>query len=105
MEALRTAHPRQTGKASTLLALDDLFNADGRYRCVHMPMGRQRIVIECKVAHGSVERTVQAGIEQTRAYMDRRTADERHLMACDRQSETSWEEKVFGGTATRPGAL
>ncbi len=64
----------------------------------------QRIVIECKVAHGSVDRTVQAGIERTRAYMDRCAADEGCLAVLDRRPETSWEDKVFrrdSGTAGR----
>ena len=28
--------PRQTGKTSTLLALQDLLNAEGRYRCLYV---------------------------------------------------------------------
>ena len=64
----------------------------------------QRIVIECKAAHGSVDRTVQAGIERTRAYMDRCAADEGRLVVFDRRPETSWEDKVFRRDSDTAGA-
>ena len=40
-----------------------------------------QIVIECKVLHGSLERTIREGLEPTRAYMDRCGAVEGHLDA------------------------
>ena len=55
----------------------------------------QRVVVECKVVRGSVERTIGQGLEQTRAYMDRCGAEEGHLVVFDRTPGRSWEEKVF----------
>jgi len=52
-------------------------------------------VIECKVLHGSLERTISAGLEQTAAYMDRCAAAAGHLVVIDRLSAKRWDEKVF----------
>ena len=54
-----------------------------------------RIVIECKVLHGSLERTIADGLEQTAAYMDRCAAREGHLVIVDRGAGKGWNEKVF----------
>ena len=54
-----------------------------------------RIVIECKVLHGSLERTIADGLEQTAAYMDRCAAREGHLVIVDRSPGKEWNEKVF----------
>ena len=55
-----------------------------------------KVVIECKVLHGSLERTIAEGLEQTAAYMDRCAAREGHLVIVDRAAEgKSWDEKVF----------
>ena len=55
-----------------------------------------KIVIECKVLHGSLERTIAEGLEQTAAYMDRCAAQEGHLVIIDRAAAgRSWDEKVF----------
>ena len=44
-----------------------------------------RYVVECKVLHGSLERTVAEGVEQTAAYMDRCDARAGHLVVFDRR--------------------
>ena len=55
-----------------------------------------KVVIECKVLHGSLDRTIAAGLEQTAAYMDRCAAQEGHLVIIDRAVEgRNWDEKVF----------
>ena len=59
------------------------------------PRGVTKTVVECKLVHGSLEATVRAGLEQTRAYMDRCTAAAGHLVVFDRASGKSWDEKVF----------
>ena len=64
----------------------------------------QRAVIECKVRHGGLDRTVAVGLEQTRAYMDRCAAAEGHLVIFDRNPETPWAEKVFRRDETAGGA-
>ena len=55
----------------------------------------QKVVIECKVLHGSLSRTIAEGLAQTQAYMDRCEAEEGHLVVFDRTAGRSWEEKMF----------
>ncbi len=55
----------------------------------------QKIVIECKILHKSLEQTLLQGLEQTWAYMDRCAADEGHLIVFDRTVEKSWQDKLF----------
>ena len=55
----------------------------------------QKVVVECKVLYKSLEATVRAGVEQTRAYMDRCAAAEGHLVVFDRTAGKSWDEKIF----------
>ncbi len=54
-----------------------------------------KVVIECKVLRGSLERTIAEGLEQTAAYMDRCAAQEGHLVIVDRTEGQRWAEKVF----------
>ena len=61
------------------------------------PPGEQRIVIECKVRRGRLEKTLEEGLPQTAGYMDRCGADAGHLVIFDRD-EKPWEEKVFRRT-------
>ena len=58
------------------------------------PGGQQRFVIECKILHGSLDKTLEKGLPQTAGYMDRCGADAGHLVIFDRD-EQPWEEKVF----------
>ena len=64
----------------------------------------QKVVIECKVLHRGLERTLRAGLEQTRAYMDRSGAAEGHLVIFDRTEARPWEEKVFRRDEAEGGA-
>ncbi len=64
----------------------------------------QKVVIECKVLHRGLERTLRAGLAQTRAYMDRCAAAEGHLVLFDRTAGTSWGAKVYRRTETEGGA-
>ena len=54
----------------------------------------RKFVIECKVLHKSLERTIREGLEQTAAYMDRCAAEAGHLVVFDR-SDRAWDDKVF----------
>ena len=54
----------------------------------------RKFVIECKVLHKSLERTIRDGLDQTAAYMDRCAADAGHLVIFDR-SDRAWDDKVF----------
>ena len=64
----------------------------------------QKIVVECKVLRGGPERTVSSGLEQTRAYMDRCTAPEGHLVIFDRDESKSWDEKIYSRKEIEGGA-
>ena len=55
----------------------------------------QKVVIEYKMLHKSLEQTVREGLEQTRAYMDRCAATKGHLVIFDRTADKSWDEKIF----------
>ena len=54
-----------------------------------------KFVIECKVLHKSLERTVREGLEQTSGYMDRCGSQAGHLVIFDRSEEKRWEDKIF----------
>ena len=73
------------------------------------PQGRRtrKFVVECKLLHGSLERTVAEGVRQTLGYMDRCAAEAGHLVVFDRAPDKPWAEKTFrrdesgeGGTVT-----
>ena len=55
----------------------------------------RRIVVECKVRRGDLERTIAEGLAQTRAYLDRCGAASGHLIVFDRAPQRSWDEKIF----------
>ena len=65
--------------------------------------GVQKVVIELKILYKSRQRTVDEGLKQTVAYMDRCGADEGHLVIFDRRSDRTWEEKIFRETQTADG--
>ena len=75
-----------------------LWPADGA------PGNAVKIVIECKCLHGSLERTIEQGLAQTRSYMSRCAAEEGHLVIFDRTAGRPWEEKVFRREETANGA-
>ena len=54
-----------------------------------------KFVIECKVLHKSLERTVREGLEQTAGYMDRCGSEAGHLVVFDCSEGKRWEDKVF----------
>jgi hypothetical protein len=55
----------------------------------------QKVVIELKVLHKSLARTVAEGLEQTLAYMERCATDDGHLVIFDRDPKKSWDDKIF----------
>ena len=61
------------------------------------PQGERthRFVIECKILHQSLERTIHDGLEQSAGYMDRCGAESGHLVIFDRDEGKSWDEKLF----------
>ena len=67
------------------------------------PERTRRMVIECKLLHGSLAAAVSAGLEQTRAYMDRCDAAEGHLVIFDRTEGKPWQDKLFRREETSGG--
>ena len=63
----------------------------------------RKTVIECKLLHDSLARTIHDGLEQTRAYMDRCAAEAGHLVIFDRTAGRAWDEKIFCRTETAGG--
>ncbi len=64
----------------------------------------EKHVIECKILRGSLESTVEDGIEQTAGYMDRCNAEAGHLVIFDRRKRR-WDDKLFRrreGSASGP---
>ena len=55
----------------------------------------RRFVIECKIRHKGLQRTIDEGVEQTAGYMARCAAEAGHLVVFDRDEGRSWDEKVF----------
>ena len=75
-----------------------LWPADGA------PGDATKTVVECKCLHGSLDRTIEQGLAQTRAYMSRCAAQAGHLVVFDRTAGKPWEEKVFRREETADGA-
>lgn len=69
----------------------------------HPPSVIQKVVIELKVVHKSVEKTIAEGLAQTWEYMDRCGTDEGHLVLFERDSEKTWDEKIFRHAETYHG--
>ena len=57
--------------------------------------GVQRVVIELKLLHGSLDATLREGLAQTWEYADRCGAKEAHLVIFDRTPGKSWEERLW----------
>ena len=57
--------------------------------------GVDRAVVECKIRHRGLERTIADGLEQIARYRDRCGAREGHLVVFDRDPERPWSEKLF----------
>lgn len=55
----------------------------------------QRVVLELKLLHKSLDATMREGLEQTADYLDRVGATDGHLLIFDRRPGIAWEEKIF----------
>ena len=55
----------------------------------------QRIVIELKLLRKGLEKTLAEGLEQTADYAQRCNADEAHLMIFNRDTDVSWDDKIW----------
>ena len=65
----------------------------------------QKVVLELKILHKSLEATRTKGLEQTAGYMDKCGADQGHLIIFDRTEGKSWEEKIYQEQAEYQGQL
>lgn len=63
----------------------------------------QRTVIELKIKYGSLDHTIEQGLEQTWEYMDRCKAEAGHLVVFDRDPGKTWESKIFRREASFQG--
>ncbi|MBF0211575.1 MAG: hypothetical protein HQK68_11905 [Desulfamplus sp.] len=63
----------------------------------------QKEIIELKILHKSLEKTISDGLEQTYQYMDRCGCNEGHLVIFDRDGLKTWEEKIFCKTESYKG--
>jgi hypothetical protein len=55
----------------------------------------QRVVIELKLLHKSLDATLREGLAQTADYLDRTGASEGHLLIFNRTPGAPWERKIF----------
>lgn len=56
----------------------------------------QRVVLELKIKHNSLEKTIEDGLRQTYEYMDCvGSVDEGHLIIFDRSKTLTWEERIW----------
>jgi hypothetical protein len=65
--------------------------------------GVQHVVLELKLRYGSLEKTIEEGLKQTRGYMDKCGTKEGYLLIFNRSPNTSWEEKIFQQEQTYKG--
>lgn len=61
---------------------------------------QQKVVLELKLRHGKLCKTIQEGLEQTWRYMDMANTADGHLVIFDRNPNTPWAEKIFTRTET-----
>lgn len=72
---------------------------------IHWPHdgGVQKIVLEVKILHKSLERTLSDGLEQIAEYMDKCGSNDGNLIIFDRRAKRKWADKIFQKTETRDG--
>ena len=63
----------------------------------------QRIVIELKILRSNLDETIKKGLEQTVGYARQVGAPEAHLLIFNRNSDTSWDDKIWRRTNTYDG--
>lgn len=56
---------------------------------------QNKYVLELKIKHKSLQKTIEKGLKQTAKYMDRTGANNCHLIIFDKSEDKSWEEKIF----------
>lgn len=56
---------------------------------------KTKFIIELKILHKSLDKTIEKGLEQIWKYMDKVGADVGNLMIFDRRESIIWDEKIF----------
>ena len=57
--------------------------------------GKQEVVIELKIKYDGLDATIKKGLKQTAKYMDKCGSDQGHLVIFDRDTNMSWDDKIF----------
>ncbi|OBS31910.1 hypothetical protein A9O67_11355 [Tepidimonas fonticaldi] len=65
----------------------------------------QRVVLELKILHKSLQATIEEGLQQTAAYADQCGAEEAHLIVFDRRAERAGDDKTFRYCALAGGRM
>jgi hypothetical protein len=65
----------------------------------------QRIVIELKLQHGTLEAVLDKGLEQTADYADKCKADEAHLVLFNRNPNVNWDDRIWRRTLEHQGRI
>ncbi|EKV03557.1 hypothetical protein Lepto7375DRAFT_5862 [Leptolyngbya sp. PCC 7375] len=55
----------------------------------------QRVVLELKILHRSLEAALANGLPQTADYADKSDAEEAHLICFNRDPQINWDDKIF----------
>ena len=63
----------------------------------------QRIVLELKILHKSLQATLAEELPQTANYSDNSGAEEAHLICFNRDPNIAWDEKLFEQVETYQG--
>jgi hypothetical protein len=64
----------------------------------------QKVVVELKVLHKILKKTLASGLEQTYSYMDTCGTKDGHLVIFNRDANVPREDKIFRRTETYQGA-
>jgi hypothetical protein len=65
--------------------------------------GVQKTVVELKLLHKGLEKTIEKGLEQTMEYLERCGAEDGHLVIFDRDPARPWSEKIWSREETHGG--
>lgn len=63
----------------------------------------QKTVLELKILHKSLKKTIEEGLKQTHGYMDQVGTEDGHLICFDRSSKKSWKDKIFHKSENHKG--
>lgn len=56
---------------------------------------KSKYVLELKILHKTLKKTIDDGLKQTAEYMDKTGTNLGHLLIFNKNEDTSWNEKIF----------